>query len=339
MSKQAEKIEKAEATGLRVVEQIVREWWLCRFQEFDARNDDGIDGLILFKKNGTVTGEIVQCQIKSGSGYKTNHDPKHIGVKLGIKYIQKHRPRWNSITEPAILIYVDEPTDKNKMPNAWWVDLKSDDSYSNKAKSMILIPKYQRFADHTIGEIKKLCGTRHLDNNLQQIKLRRQDVNLFNLKEDLKKQARKIYVEWANRDLTPITERINPKLGEIIISRVGWKHITRKNRKTERILQSFHLLGAAKQMIKRVKEPVLLGHSSYKSENGVGISSDYIGLRALITFPHRYESALMVVLKRQRKVDENNGKEIDCKIWFYSIYEARRGKAKNVSKNKKATDS
>jgi hypothetical protein len=50
MSNRAEKIEKAEAIGLRVSAQIVR-GWACRFQEFDARNDDGIDGLIMLKRN------------------------------------------------------------------------------------------------------------------------------------------------------------------------------------------------------------------------------------------------------------------------------------------------
>lgn len=341
MSERFEQIEKAEATGLRVVQQIVREWWKCRFQEFEARNDDGIDGIIILKKNGIITGEIIHSQIKSGKGYKKEY-PKHIGVKLGIKYIQKHRPRWNAIVEPAILIYVDEPKDKNSIPNAWWVNLKSDEAYSDKAKSIIFIPRTQRFADHTIGEIKKLCGTRHLDYRLQQIIIKRKDVNVFNLKDKLKEQARKFYTTWADKNNTPKAERTNPALGEIIISRVGWKHLTRKGRKIERIIQSFHLLGVAKRMIKEVLEPELFGHTKYTSENGIGIFRDYIGLRAFAIFPHRYESAITVVLKRERKVDESNGKELERKIWFFSIYESRRGRTKNYyrrNKIKKATDS
>lgn len=340
MTTHSQKIEKAEATGIRVTTQIVREWWKCRFQEFDARNDDGIDGLIILKKKDVVTGEIIHSQIKAGAGYKspTNY-PDHIGIKLGIKYIQKHRPRWDNIIEPAILIYVDEPKDNKTMPNAWWVDLKSPSAYSDKAKSILFIPKKQRFGEHTIGELKKLCGTRHLDYRLQEIALERSDVSLFNLKENIKIQARKYYVDWAKSSKK---ERTNNKLGEILITRVGWKHLTREDRKTERILQSFQLLGAAKRMIKEVKEPESFGHPSLKTEKDIGSFQDYIGLRAFVTFPHRYESALTVVLKRQRKVNMTNGKEIERKVWFYTIYESRRGRTKKYyerNKIKKATDS
>ncbi len=341
MTTHSEKIEVAEATGIRVTAQVVREWWKCRFQEFDHRNDDGIDGLIILKKNYIVTGELVHCQIKSGSGYKskTNY-PEHIGIKLGIKYIQKHRPRWNNIIEPAILIFVDESKNNKITPNAWWVDLKSPAAYSDKAKSILFIPKKQRFAEHSIGEIKKLYGTRHLDLNdgLQEILLTRNDVNLFNLKDNIKVQARKYYIDWST---SPISEKTNPKLGEITISRVGWKHLTRSGRKTERVLQSLLLLGAAKRMIKEIKEPESFGHPLFKAENDIGRFQDYIGLRAFVSFPHRYESVLTIVMKRQRKVNLKNGKELERKIWFYTIYESRRGRMKNELRNKKkkATDS
>jgi hypothetical protein len=331
MSIRFEQIEKAEARGLRVVHQIVREWWMCRFQEFEARNDDGIDGMIMLKKKGVVTGEIIHCQIKSGKGYKKEYS-SHIGVNLGIKYIETHRARWNTIFEPTILIFVDEPIDKVTMPKAWWVNLKSDDAYSDKARSIIMIPKTQRFGDHSIGDIKKLCGTRHFDYKLQQIIIKRKDVTLFNLKENLKSQARRFYKDWADENITTSFERTNQALGEIIISRVGWKHLTRKGRKVERIIQSFHLLGVAKRMIKEVVEPELFGHPKYKQENGIGIFQDYIGLRAFAIFPHRYESSITVVLKRERKVNETNGKELERKIWFYSIYESRRGRTKNLDK-------
>lgn len=117
MQTRAEKIEKAESTGIRVTAQIVREWWTCRFQEFESRNDDGIDGLIMIKKNGKITGELIHCQIKSGSGYKREYE-HHIGITLGKKYVNDHKPRWDKIVEPVILIYVDEPADYKTMPKA-----------------------------------------------------------------------------------------------------------------------------------------------------------------------------------------------------------------------------
>ena len=41
---------KNEATGMRVVAQYVQEFWECGWQPFDARNDKGIDGLILMRR-------------------------------------------------------------------------------------------------------------------------------------------------------------------------------------------------------------------------------------------------------------------------------------------------
>lgn len=188
---------------------------------------------------------------------------------------------------------------------------------------MIFIPKSQRFGLHTVGDMCKLCGKRLLDWNLQPIKLKRKDISLFNLKDQIKFQAREFYTKWATSE---VSERTNPELGEIIINRVGWKHMTRSNRKTERIIQSFLLLGVAKRMIKEVQVSERFAHPEFKMDGDTGVFLDYVGLRAFASFPHRYESAIVVVLKRQVKKNLQSGQELSRTIWFYSIYESSRSR-------------
>jgi len=50
MSTSYRKTIKNEATGMRLVGQYVREFWECGWQPYEARNDYGIDGLIIMKK-------------------------------------------------------------------------------------------------------------------------------------------------------------------------------------------------------------------------------------------------------------------------------------------------
>ena len=331
------RIEKAEATGVRVVIQIVREWWNCGFQEYEARNDDGIDGLILIKRNGEFTGEIIHVQIKAGNGYRNEVKarPNQIGINVGKDYIKEHRPRWNNIVEPTILIYVDDSTDR-LMPDTWWVNLKSDNAYLENVKSQIIIPKGQKFGEHSIGDIKRLYGTRHLDYRLPQLDVTRNDVNLFTFKNTLKEQAREFYKNWG---ALPSEGRAHKKLGEIIVNRVGWRHITRAGRKTERIQQSFNLLGVAKKMITEIDSFENFGHPILETKDDKIISKRYLGIRAFVIFPHRYESSVTVVLRNKIITNSKTGDELENKTWFYSIYESRRGRTKKYyERNQIATN-
>lgn len=129
-----------ESIGLRVVGQVIREKWKCRFQELDARNDDGIDGIIFMMKNWEASGETVFVQIKCGPSYKVKSadNSEKCNVRLRIDYIDTHRPRWNRYPGPVILIYLDSSKD-DILPYAWWADLKSNYSYSLYTKSYIKV--------------------------------------------------------------------------------------------------------------------------------------------------------------------------------------------------------
>jgi hypothetical protein len=84
-------------------------------------------------------------------------------------------------------------------------------------------------------------------------------------------------------------------------------------------------LGAAKEIIKNVNAIDLLGRATVIEFNdNVKVVEDYLGLRAIVTFPYRHHSVVQVVLKRTRLINNRSGLE-RTKIWFFSVYERRRG--------------
>lgn len=316
-----------ERIGINTISRIVEVDWESGWQEYAATNDDAIDGVILMRrgsKRPTDTGGVVYVQVKcGGDGYRQDQDqyPAHIGVQLGKKYIETHRQRWASVPGPAVLIFVDDTEDR-KSPPAWWVNLKAGDSYSPTNAGMILIPKLQRFAHHSKSDFHKLCGPATVDRVLEEIKLCRDDLVLPKLGkgESLRDDAWEYYKKMRD----DIGQCINPTLGQILVNRVGWKHMTRRSRLPERIVQSWLLLGAAKAIINECTKVFNLGHASQKVfPDGNANVVDYLGLRANVAFPHRHQSVLQVVLRRSRLITPNYKGQ---KIWFYSVYELRRGR-------------
>lgn len=318
------KTTEQEKYGLRNIRDIVEREMKSDWQELDQSNDDGIDGFITFRKNGEVTGEIIFVQSKCYSEHQDGplKNKLLLGLNIGSDYIKKHIPRWTKMIAPVIIIYT-QFSDSNRVPISWWADATDQNSYSKKAKSYVLFPKKQRFKGHSIGDLKKLCGFRQKDYELTRIKLLRKDVSYFKLSAKIKESARDYYKLWRNSE---IIERTNPILGEIIINRVGWRHITRKKRKVERVIQSWQLLGVAKRIVMEIDKPENIGRSREKSEGDWKIIENYIALRAFVTFPHRYESSVTVVIRRQQRININTGITGVSKHWFFSVYETRRGR-------------
>ncbi|XHR95006.1 DUF4365 domain-containing protein [Mucilaginibacter sp. UC70_90] len=308
-----------DSVGTSTVDLIVQGEARHGWQVFDPRNDNGVDGMIIMRKNHKNkridTGELIFAQVKCGSpnGYytETKKRPKHFGVNVGEAYIDSHKPKWQKLFGPVILIYVDYKT-----KNAWWTDLKDENSYTKDNKSLILVPKQQRFGIHSFGEFKRLKGYLHISPEIQMLPLERTDINLFKPSQKLKESARQYYRTWAVSQ-----DRTNPELGEIIVSREGWRHICRKGRKTERIIQSWSLLGVARKVIQEVRNVYQL-RVEISTPDALGNYSqiDYISLRAQVIFPQRHSSIVQVVLKRRRKFDSVNGL-LESKIWFHSVYE------------------
>lgn len=318
-----------ERIGINAVSRLVEVAWESGWQEYDASNDDAIDGVILLRKGSlqpTDTGGLVFVQVKcGGSGYRQDQKqyPDHIGVALGPEYIAVHRRRWERVPGPAVLVFVDDTTDKMNPPS-WWVDLRNPDAYSKTNAGMILVPKSQRFAHHTKGEFHRLCGTGTHDRRLESYSLDRSETVLpiLGKSESLRDDAWAFYKAWRD----DFDTRINPALGPILVNRVGWKHITRRGRLPERIVQSWLLLGAAKKMISSSASVYNLGHATKTTyPDGNTVTEDYLGLRAIVAFPYRHQSVVQVVLKRSRLIAPVHKRQEREKIWFYSVYELRRG--------------
>lgn len=329
-----------EKNGLLAVERYVVSDWFSDWQAFDQQNDDGIDGLILLRrkvlnpervKNNCVdeykrqaTGVLIHVQVKAGPGYLhiAKSRPGLIGLKLGAKYIDEHRPRWNALLDPVILVYVDT-TKKRKNLRAWWVDLKDDRSYTSDNRHIIVIPKRQTFGPEAKGHVRRLAGTVTEDARLPLIALRRSDANIFPLSKTVKNAAREFYRDWSK---ATCASRTNPRLGEVAVSRVGWRHLTRRGRRTERIVQSLMLLPVAQRATAEATSLSMLGRLLVDTKpDGSTEVRDYVGLRVRVRFPQRHESVVQVVYRRFRRLDAKR-KQVEQRVWFFSVYEVRRAR-------------
>lgn len=327
-----------EKNALRAVERYVESDWFSRWQEFDAHNDDGVDGIVMLRKkrldkiskkspekphftSSPIRG-VLFVQVKGGKGYarESMKRPGYIEIQLGEAYIDNHRPRWNALPGPAILVYVDTDNWKQNL-DAWWTDLKDDSNFAADNKQIVLVPKSQKFGPHSKGYMRRLIGSEmQYDQQLPIINASKEDSSYVHLKMPLKDCARNFYRAWS---ALPTVERCNPKLGEVLVTRVGWRHITRQGRRQERIIQSMQLLGVAKRIIKEVGSVGWLGRMEDRQlKNGTTQRRELLGIRAKVRFPFRQESVIQVILERKRIYGRDL---ISDMTWFYSVYEARRG--------------
>lgn len=316
--------ERQEAAGIRFVQQIVREEWLCRWQELDARNDDAIDGLIFYKKKKLVV-DTIYAQVKCGVGYRIDsaNYPDHICINLGKKYIEKHKDRWVSLPGPVILIYV-EPGSKSKNDVGWWTDLKNIDSYSSSASSYIIIPKDQKFDISAKKKLYNLTSHRYQESILTNIDIDNSLLWNINLGKSIKKIGMQNYKFLSQQTITPKCREIGVN---VIFSRVGWRHITRKTRSLHRIFQSFILLPLAKEIIETVENYEIVNYY-YSEDKRMGIVNHFqtILLRSRVSFSFRYPTVINLILKRKITININEDDPVDSKVWFYSIYESKRGR-------------
>jgi len=317
-----------ERIGINAVSRIVETDWESGWQEYASQNDDAVDGIILMRKGSkrqSDTGGVVFVQVKcGGNGYRNDQVqyPEHLCIHLGKEYLNKHMERWKRVPGPMVLIFVDDMIRKT-LPPAWWVNLRND-CISPTNSGVILIPKKQRFGHHAKGVFHAMCGPGPADRRLGTIKLTKDQQIPVRLgkNESLRNDAWEFYKEWRDDHQSCA----HPELGFIAVNRVGWKHITRIGRSQERIIQSWLLLGAAREMIRQGTSSLYLGHAKIDNlPSGATRIIDYLGIRSNIIFPHRHQSVVQVVLKRQRILDTDYGKREKQKIWFYSVFEPRRG--------------
>ncbi|EMS33912.1 hypothetical protein C943_04231 [Mariniradius saccharolyticus AK6] len=319
---------KNEATGMRVVAQYVQEFWECGWQPFDARNDKGIDGLILMKKRNIDLGVKINVQIKCGPKYISSETKNEIRISIDDqKGLNEHLEYWRKQAEPAILVFVNpsKPSfdkkgnlikdDKGRIvwkesrlnAKAWWVDLKSEKLRVEGTKTLLSIPKNNVFGEHSKGSFIKLVKPLLSNSDLPLIELNSESKGLINSIQ-LKDDARNFYKNWKNGNII-ICSALKK---QIRVSKTGWNHILSSSRGKERRVNSLRLLGVAKQIIHEVEEGkyFLLNQNETFKE-----FEQKIGIRARYQDKITGEQVVQVII--QRKMNKLNRRE---KLWFYSVH-------------------
>ncbi|MDO1501681.1 DUF4365 domain-containing protein [Winogradskyella maritima] len=321
-------IKKNEATGIRVVLQYVREFWESGWQENEARNDKGIDGRILLHKKGIELGVGINCQVKCGFNYisSVNSDEIRISISNQEKFL-KHLDYWHQQHDPTILVFVNpfkrqrdksgNPlkgengkflTIENRLnPKAWWVNLKDASILPEDTSTIIAIPKKNTFGEHSKGDFLKLIRPLVKIQGLFNLALNKYSKALLN-SDSLKKDAKSFYQSWKS-GLDNGKMYCRAVDAHIRISKTGWNHITASRRGKERRVNSFRLLGVAKQIIEEAEKAILIDQNKWWFE----LEQKY-GLRARIETAQG-QSIVQVVLLRRKSVNKEKGT-----WWFYSVH-------------------
>ena len=303
---------------------LVRSQLTSGWQDIDAENDDGIDGIILLQRAEQFAGRVVFVQVKSGPSFRKDYKgpayEKVVAVDLGAEYLAKHRPRWHLMPGPVLLAYVADP--EKRTTKVYWQDLRADSSYSTTNRGVVLIPEGQTLGSHMKGRLQALCGSVSDDAGLPTIDMRGVQSRLANPSFNRKK-ARAFYREWALS-----SERSHPDLGLVIVSNLGWRHITRKSRRLENVYNSLALLEVAKQMIIAGVSWRQLGSATTTTRLKTIDVIDHISLRAKIKFKHRAAGPVQVILQRTRSISHATGAVV-AKLAFLSVHELTRGSSQN----------
>lgn len=332
------------AASAAYIDGVCRAWgW--SWHEIGQADDDGLDGLVYLRTMQSdpekpddrrrwthlFTGGLIHVQIKSGSSYIAARTSDHIEVKF--REIDIKKTLWLKSPLPVALIFVqDEPIGRSPT-RAWWVNLKSEGSYSPSGS--ILVPLKNRFQAGiecrrpferlANGQLRRLAletidmTTRgELPNKLDQSQM----------SQSTKGAAIHFYRLWK------FSKPANPNLGSVIVNRTGWAHMTRVSRPVSRILTSFELLPAAARIVSAVNGWQVLrrGPKPRIYKDGSWAVYDYLGLSAVAKWPARAPSEVMVILRRKTIFTEEPTAEpnrrpvrvVDQKTWFYSVYEPGR---------------
>lgn len=174
------------------------------------------------------------------------------------------------------------------------------------------------------SDFNVLCKSYLGDDTLSEIFVKSSDGLPVHLgaRSSLKIAAWNYYKSWRSQGVFK-----HPNLGDIYVNRMGWKHITRTGRGSQRIIASWLLLPIAKHIIENVNNYKILDRIDIEDKRDPSkiLIRDYVGIRVNVNFNYRDSSVVQVILKRERLYDVNNGL-LNQNIWFYSVFELRRGK-------------
>ena len=288
--------------GVNIVESIALNELGWRWQSLDQQNDDGLDGLLLVEdRKGELTGQIIFAQVKCWK----KKLPKSGVINLSIsgEKLKIRARRWRRLAGASIIIWVN-PDSKE----AFWADLQDANTYSEHG---IRISTSNRFAIECSGRLRRLAGTQGNDNLLPILHAKSIDTSHISPTLALKKTARELYRTFG------MVVSPNPRIEPVNFSRVGWRHITRRDRPVSRVVQSLQLLSIARRMVAEIPRVSLL-----RAIGGAGEPAEIYAIDARVVFRNRDAAVVRVILLRQII-----GPRVSTpRTWFYSIYERRRRK-------------
>lgn len=292
--------QKTGQIGVNIVERIVLLDWKCRWQIIDAHNDDGADGLIFVEEGYKTNGQIIYVQIKHRILENKNIENLHLQENKNI-YEGKAR-FWRGVAGAFILIYVC-----NNGENIFWVNLKDEGNWTEKG---VRVSKKNIFNKASKSIILRMCGTYHIDQNLPSITLDSSDFRYLETPNSTLKASWEFYKNEL---------RGNISIGgvEVLFNRLGWRHITRRERSVMKRLQSLFLLGVLRKSFSVVTVKDLRQFSSKRNLNKLNYNLVYF--RVFVKFNFRQSCVVSIVLRHV--IFE--GKDY---YTFYTIYESRRGR-------------
>ncbi|MGE8015286.1 DUF4365 domain-containing protein [Bacillus mycoides] len=303
----------SEQQCLNKVRDVVTERFSGEFIEFPHRIDNGFDGAIIWREKGNIV-DVIYVQCKGGESYLPVGRDGKFKIKLNRDYVKKHKEVWSKVASPAILVI----TDKNK--KAWWIDLKSKDSYDETGEELfgdgtkIFNIKARKY-------LKNLLSKKLRQEGIPELRVQSSSLSNFLVKSSLKEVSKNIYRQLGEKEIKSKCLELDKK---IQFTRVGWRHLTRSKRNKGRIIQSLLLLPIVKDIINNAPDYEKV-ESKYFIDSNTGnkIILEKLVIQAQCSFNFRFPSVIRVVLLRKRELSSTGETE---KLWFYSVYEARRKK-------------
>lgn len=289
------------------------------FLEYPGRIDNGTDGVIVVtSKHSRNPIGCIHVQLKGGDSYLRG-DSSYLNISS--EKVKRYREIGRGIVEPYILVYARA----NK--KTYWIDLKDDDNFVQNGQDIwkIKIDKEQEFKSKTFQSIRHQISKSYelLDFPKVIIKNRSNNAHLLE-KKSLRTASRDLYNSFKQEDFFI---RLGKSKKRVIFSRVGWNHITRRNRKVSRKVQSLTLLNVIPDIILSNSPLRKVSCKKVTRNNQVYLLEKYV-MEVECIFNYRFPSIINLVFLRKKTFGNSNE---DC-LWFYSIYESNRNRNLNMKK-------
>jgi hypothetical protein len=275
----------------RVREAVMAMPHLWRRQDEGA---PGIDSIIDIFRKSKKTGWIIYVQVKSGSSFlKSETDDTFV-----VRAEAEDTEYWSQLKVPVVFVWCDT---SKKRPRLFWAHINK--KTRSKEGWRVYISKKAKFGSHSSGDLYRLAAKYYsLRDRLPRIS----DANGPHIPvRAVKKAALEFYKQWQREPI------ISPALGEVRITRRGWRHITAISRTQRSVVSRLALLGAAKEILARVGDARKCRDFVETLKNGTKRRRVFYIQTAVAEFRHRGDVVVSVITEQ---LD-------DGPISFYGVYE------------------